>query len=128
MLLTHPATPNENRFVEVSGKILMRRVKILLVQAKLPESFLGYALTTTAYSYNLQFGRAEVVRAKGFYDREVTHHQLRVVASPTDFFEPTSLHQQDALAFLWGTGLSGEDGIYSFSLASGRAKFTTSGV
>jgi hypothetical protein len=78
MLLTHPATPNENGLAEVTGGILMRRAAILLVQARLPHSFLGYALSVAAYTYNLQLGRAGRVRAEGFYNRKVTHHQLRV--------------------------------------------------
>jgi hypothetical protein len=48
MLLTHSATPNENALAEVTIGIQSRGSKILLVQAKLPPSFDGYALGTRA--------------------------------------------------------------------------------
>ena len=49
---THPNTPQLNGLVEMMNKTLVERVRCVLSNAKLPNSFWAEALNTVAYVIN----------------------------------------------------------------------------
>jgi hypothetical protein len=75
--LTHPGTPQGNGLAEVTGGLIMRSGRILLVQARLPPNMAGHALQAACHTRNLGMGH-NGIRSDAFHKRPAFRHHLRV--------------------------------------------------
>lgn len=75
-----PKTPQLNSVVERMNRTLMKRVRYLLSEAKLPGMFWGEALYTSAYIYNMSPSSAlqNEVPDLFWYGKEPSYNHLRV--------------------------------------------------
>ena len=77
---TPPKTPQPNGLAERMNRTLMERVRYLLSEAKLPNSFWGEALLTVAHVINLSLDLAlqSDVPNSVWYGKDVSYDHLRV--------------------------------------------------